>query len=95
MKDQIINAIKNMQTIKFLYDDLERIVEPHTFGCNFKQNDVLRAFQIGGESSTGLNFFKLYSISKIENLEVYGEFNEPRKDYKKGDSAMKVIYAEL
>lgn len=95
MKNEIINAINNMQTIKFDYDEMERIVEPHTFGCNFKGNDVLRAFQFAGESSKGLNFFKLYSISKIKNLEVYGEFSEPRDGYTKGDSAMETIYAEL
>jgi predicted DNA-binding transcriptional regulator YafY len=95
MKNNIINAINNKQVIKFEYDDMERIVEPHTIGCNFKGNDVLRAFQIGGESSTGLNSFKLYSVSKITNLETQEAFSEARNGYTKNDSAMEVIYAEL
>jgi len=95
MKNEIINAINNKQSLKFDYDELERIVEPHTFGCNTKGNDVLRAFQFGGQSYSSLNFFKLYSISKIKNIEVFEEFSEPRDGYKKGDSAMVTIYAEL
>ncbi len=85
-----------MQLIEFYYEDGTRIVEPHCFGQSSKGNDLIRAFQVGGYSSSGKMGWKLYDLSKASSLTLLDEkFDNPRIGFKRGDSAMSFIYAQL
>lgn len=96
MREKIKEAIKNMQLIEFNYDGGKRTVEPHCYGQSTKGNDVIRAFQVGGYSSSGKMSWKLYDLSKASSLTLLEEkFDSPRTGYKRGDSAMDIIYAQL
>ena len=96
MRATIKEAIEKMQLIEFYYDGGRRTVEPHCFGQSSKGNDVIRAFQVSGYSSSGKMGWKLYDISKATSLSVSDEkFDKPRPGYKRGDSAMSIIYAQL
>ena len=53
MNQEIIEAIENQNIIEFYYDGEFRAVEPHCYGVTTAGNEGLRAFQIGGYSSTG------------------------------------------
>lgn len=95
MKNQIIEAIENMNVIEFSYDGENRVVEPHCFGVTTKGNDAIRAFQVDGYSSSGKLGWKLYDLSKIYDLSVLEEMFEVRDDYKPGDKGMVDIYIEI
>jgi hypothetical protein len=95
--DAIIGfAIENKKLLSFDYDGYFRIVEPHCFGLTTKSNPAIRAFQIEGGSSSGRLDWKMYELSKIENLELLERsFESPRTGYKKGDKGMSKIFFEL
>lgn len=96
MKAKIINAIENKKIIEFIYDGKIRTVEPYSFGKSLRENEVIRAYQIGGFSSTGSMGWKLYDISKISSLQILDDLLfESRFDYKKGDKSMVLIYCEI
>jgi hypothetical protein len=89
MRDTIIEAIKSRRLIEFSYDGGVRTVEPHCYGQSRKGNDVVRAFQVGGYSSSGKMGWKLYDLSKVYSLTLLDEvFDGPRTGYTKGDSEM-------
>ncbi len=96
MKATIKEAINNMQLVEFYYDGGKRTVEPHCYGQSSKGNDVIRAYQVSGYSSSGKLGWKLYDLSKVSSLILLNEkFDSPRSGYKKSDSAMDFIYAQL
>lgn len=97
MNQVIINAVENYNLLEFSYKGHHRIVEPHTYGVNHKGNETLVAYQIDGTSDEGdVPDWKQFTIEKISNLHVLDEtFTSTRKGYKKGDSRMDEIYAEL
>ena len=96
MNYRIIEAIENRKVIKFYYENKLRIVEPHCYGITLAGNEGLRAFQIGGHSSSGKMGWKMYDLSKVANIETLEDtFPTPRLGYKKGDKGMDEIYAEL
>ena len=96
MRTIIEEAIENMQLIEFYYDGGIRIVEPHCLGQSTKGNDLVRAFQVEGYSSSGKMGWKLYDLSNISSINLLDErFESPRPGYKRGDSAMSIIYIQL
>ena len=69
-----------------------RLVEPQCLGLTFTGNELLRGHQIRGGSERE----PLFTVAKIVGLVVLDEhFSQPGPNYKKGDSAMKTIFAEL
>jgi hypothetical protein len=97
MKQTIIDAINNRNLLEFYYDGHHRIAEPHTFGVSTKGNDSLSAYQIEGTSDKGsVPDWKLFTVSKIVGLKISDKtFSGTRSGYRKGDSRMSKIYAEL
>lgn len=74
------------------------VVEPYAYGIHKDTgNEVLRAFQIGGYSFSGKNYdWRLYTVSKMTNILITGEFFEqPRLDYKMNDSQMSQIFCQI
>lgn len=95
MNTEIINAIKNQNVITFDYDGASRTVEPHCYGLTTKGNEAIRAYQIDGYSSSGKMGWKLYDLSKADDIEVQDETFGMRDDYKKGDKGMSRIFVEV
>jgi hypothetical protein len=96
MNQEIIEAIENKKLIEFNYDGESRIVEPHCYGLSTKGNEVVRAYQVNGYSSSGNMGWKLYDLAKVDNINVLeNTFEKSRSGYKRGDKAMDEIYSEL
>lgn len=95
MNTQIIDAIKNQNVISFDYEGESRTVEPHCYGVTTKGNEAIRAFQISGYSSSGKMGWKLYDLSKADDIEVLDETFDVRDGYKQGDKGMLRIFAEI
>lgn len=92
MNASIVKAIKMKQRMQFTYNGKVRYVEPQCYGVGTKDTELLRVHQLSGGSERE----PLFNVSKIEDLEFLDEFFEkPGPNYKKGDSAMKIIYCEL
>jgi len=99
MRTKICTAIKNKNLLEFEYKERTRIVEPHTLGINLKDNEVLSAYQVDGESdSIEIPDWGLFSILKISRLKILDEtFAQPRfsEGFKRNSSRMKTIICEL
>lgn len=95
MEDKILNAIENKNLVEFEYDGEIRIVEIYCYGLTTKGNEAVRAFQVGGYSSSGTFGWKLYDLSKAENIIIRQEIFKIRNEYKKGDKSMIKIFSEL
>lgn len=92
MNELLLTAIRKKRRIHFVYHDKDRIGEPQCYGISTAGKEVVRVFQISGGSQQE----PLFEVSKIEQLFVSNEaFQEPGPNYKQGDSAMSVIFAEL
>lgn len=95
MNTEIINAVKNQNVITFDYDGESRTVEPHCYGLTTKGNEAIRAYQVGGYSSSGKMGWKLYDLSNADNIEIVNETFDVRDGYKKDDKQMSRIFAEI
>jgi hypothetical protein len=96
MNTLVHEAILNRQLLSFTYDGFFRVVEAHCYGESTKGNEVFRAYQVDGESSTGKMGWKLYDLSKVRNLLLLEQaFPNVREGYKKGDKGMSNIIIEL
>ncbi len=95
MNLKIISAIKNQNVIEFYYEDELRTVEPHCYGVTTAGNEGLRAYQIGGYSSSGSMGWKMYDLGKADSIEITDDTFEVRSGYRRGDKGMSRIYAEI
>lgn len=61
--------------VVFLYGDSDRLVAPFVVGVSSEGNPLLRGYQLEGYSKSGKGEgWRVFQISKIENLESYQEF---------------------
>ena len=97
MKSTIIAAINDKRVLTFSYKGHPRTVEPHAVGRSTASHDVLRGYQTAGTAEKGdVPDWKLMRLVGIRNLTVTEQtFAEPRAGYKRGDSVMTMIYAEI
>ena len=93
----ISQAIANKHLITFNYDGYSRTVEPHTYGIDGKGHKALRAYQVGGGSSSGeYRGWKLFHVSEMRGVTVMQDtFASARSGYKRGDTAFSAIHAQL
>ena len=97
MEQIIKTAITERKVITFFYEGSERVVEPFCYGKSTKGNDVLRAFQIGGASSSGEPFgWKLYIVNEMSSISINeSTFDNNRPDYNPNDKGMVEIYCAV
>ncbi|MDB5882185.1 MAG: higA [Ramlibacter sp.] len=92
MNELLVAAIHQKRRLRLLYNGKARFVEPQCYGIGTKGTELLRVHQLQG----GQEREPLFAVSKIEDLEVLAEvFELPGPNYRRGDSAMKEIFAQL
>lgn len=92
MKTVLVNAIAQRKRLRFSYHGKPRRVEPQCYGIGHRGTELLRAHQLQGGSERE----PLFDVSQITELEVLDEvFTRPGPHYKRDDSAMKTIFAQL
>jgi hypothetical protein len=88
----IVHSIRQRRRLRFSYNGRIRLVEPQCYGIGRKGTELLRAHQLEG----GKEPEPLFNVAKIANLEVLDEsFTSPGPNYRKNDSAIEVIFAQL
>jgi hypothetical protein len=88
----LVKAIEQKRRLLFLYHGKARRGEPQCYGIGTKGTELLRLHQLqgGGEREP------LFDVSKMAKLELLDEnFDRPGPNYKRNDSAMKEIFAQL
>lgn len=95
MNHTIIEAIENQNSIEFYYEGELRVVQPYCYGISKVGNNVLRAFQIDGYSTSNKMWWRLYTESKMQKIRNINENFLKRNDYKRGDKDMVKIFVEI
>ena len=79
----IAAAIDERQRLSFFYDGHTRIVEPHTFGVDKHNREMLCGYQTAGTSASGKpvgwKFFLIAKISRLQPAERARGFDEQSK----------------
>ena len=92
MDQVIIQSITTKRRLRFTYKGKTRLVEPQCYGLGSRGTELLRVHQIRG----GPQREPLFDVSKITNLVLLDEFfMKPGPNYKRNDSAMKIIFCQL
>ncbi len=93
----LCDAIVARRLLEFEYDGARRVVQPYVHGFNAKQQELLRAIQIGGATrSRSLGFGKLWLVEKMRDLRLTDErFLPTDPHYNPDDSAMAVIHCRI
>jgi hypothetical protein len=97
MNQIIVSAIEKSQLLLLQYNGFSRTVEPHAYGIDKKGVEKLRCFQVaGGSVSHDPVAWKILTVAEIDAI-ILSEacFAGARPGYKRGDTAMQRIYAEL
>jgi predicted DNA-binding transcriptional regulator YafY len=90
--DLIDRAIREKHRLRFVYHGVARLVEPQCHGIGRRGTELLRAYQLQG----GTQPEPLFDVSKISDLQLLDErFEKPGPNYKRDDSAMREIFAQL
>ena len=88
----LVRAIEQKRRLNFLYNGKARLVEPQCYGIGTRGTELLRVHQLQG----GREREPLFDVAKISDLVVLDQvFQRPGPNYKKDDSAMKTIFAQL
>jgi hypothetical protein len=97
MNNTIVNSISNQTVLALTYKGIAREVEPHAYGLGTSGNDLLRCYQVaGGHTSDKPHTWDLLVVGEISGLSDTGRaFGGARPEYKRNDSAMSTIYAQL
>ncbi len=93
----ICEAIRNRMVIRFYYHGGIRVVEPHCHGISTDENEVLRAYQIGGYSKSGQHVgWKLIAVKRIYGIQPEGTtFTANREGYEPNDCSMSSIHCAV
>jgi hypothetical protein len=87
-----MRAIEQWPKLRVLYNGRQRIVEPQAHCLSTAGRPALRVYEPGHQGTLE----PLFTVDKIVQLQVLDEhFTKPGPNYKKNDTAMTVIFAQL
>jgi len=100
-RSEIEDAMEKRRIVSLRYDDKEdpggkgqRWIEIYCYGVSLKGNDIIRLYQIGGDTKTIQPGWKTFRTDRINNFQILGgTFEEPRPLFNpNGDDSMTRIY---
>lgn len=96
MNTLIVAAIEERRLLKLAYSAGNRIVEPHVYGVGGNGRELLRCYQVGGESLSHERYgWKLLHVEETGNVEVLDVAFVPRTGYNPEDRAIRRVYARV
>ena len=101
-RNNIMKCLTNRNIAAVYYDDEEdpggkgkRYIEIVAYGTSKTNNDVIRAYQIGGDTKTVQPGWKLFLVHRfVQDIEVLGgHFDTPRPNFNpNGDKSMNIVH---
>ena len=100
-RGDIMNGMAKRRIMELNYDDEEdpggkgrRWVQMYCYGVSKAGNDVVRVYQVGGDTKTIQPGWKLFRVDRMQNLRTLGgTFNEAKPLFNPtGDKDMIKIY---
>lgn len=97
MTHPICTAISLRAVVRFRYSSILRVAEPYCHGFSTAGHEVLRAYQVEGESASGEALgWRLFSLDEVSDLEVLQQhFITNRPGYTPTDAAMAEVHCHV
>lgn len=97
MNSQVCDAIKSRRLVRFIYEGYERIVEPHIYGINTQNHEMLSCYLVGGWSASKPEAgWRNYLVREMHDLQVLAEpFGGARSGFNRGDDAFRQVFCRL
>lgn len=98
---EIEDAMNKRRIVSLRYDDDEdpggkgeRFIEIYCFGSSLADNDIIRVYQVGGDTKTIQPGWKTFRTDRMNDFRILGgTFEEPRPLFNPtGDRSMKRVY---
>jgi hypothetical protein len=93
-----VRAIHKRLLVSFEYDDFERLLMPVAYGLNnHTGNELVRGYQVGGsDAKRAIPAWSIFRVDRVIGGRILEEhFGADPPGYRRGDSALDVIYAQL
>lgn len=99
-KDLICQAVSGRFVIEFDYHGDPRVVEPYACGVGKKSRYQLRAFQVGGRSSSNsLLGWRMFLLEEMTGLKItetqFSGWEGERRLYNPNDSAFRQFFCRI
>ena len=97
MNTLVCDAIRTRRLVRFVYEGYERIVEPHTYGINTQNHEMLSCYLVGGWSASKPEAgWRNYLVRDMHDVHVLAEpFAAARAGYNPQDDAFRQVYCRL
>ena len=96
MNAELCRAIHQRRRIQFGYEPGIRLVDPYAYGVGDGGRELLRAYQVSGDSFSREEGWKLFHVEEMSDLVVLDDtFDEPKMGYMRNDPSMTMIYCEI
>lgn len=89
-------AITYLKMVELRYHGYSRIIEPHAYGRDKNNDEIIRCFQTSGGSKSGESAgWKLLKVRDVYSSHLTNTPFQVRNDYKRNDSAMVYIFTQI
>ena len=97
MNAHICDAVGARRLLRFVYDGYERVVEPHLYGINTQNHEMLSCWLVGGWSkSEAAPGWRNYLVRDMADVHVLADgFDGPREGYNPDDDAFRQVFCRV
>jgi hypothetical protein len=96
MNPTICKAIEQRRVLELRYHGYSRIVEAHVYGEDRKGDEVVRCYQLAGQSESGERAgWKLLKIKDAALVHLAETVFEPRPEYTRNDKVVIKVFCQV
>ena len=93
----VCDAIHARRLLRFIYEGYERLLEPHLYGINTQNHEMLSGYLVGGWSATETEpGWRNYLVHDMYDLHALAEsFEGPRSGFNPESVRFRQVYCRL
>lgn len=96
MNPTICKAVEERRVLELRYHGFSRIVEPHVYGADKQGDEVVRCYQLAGESASGERAgWKLLKIKDADVVHLTETLFVPRPEYRRNDKVVRNVFCQV
>lgn len=97
MNTLVCDAIRSRRLLRFIYEGYERVLEPHAYGINTQNHEMLSGYLVGGWSATETEpGWRNYLVRDMYDLQALVEsFEGPRAGFNPVNERFHQVYCRL
>jgi hypothetical protein len=93
----VCNAIRARRLLRFIYEGYERLLEPHLYGINTQNHEMLSGYLVGGWSATEAEpGWRSFLVRDMYDLQALAEsFEGPRAGFDPSSERFRQVFCRL